>query len=154
MPSRKFREAQEENVVCEKCCEKLFVAIVFDEVFAKINSVEAFFHEIIEFSRRHWSFLVKNCEKKCSINIRRWVIFGHRQQPKPTFRNSTHSPRSPIAFCRQFSATLRSLNIKSRKLSRLEAAHFNTRSRAKRQQIKFYSRKKYFLKIICCQIRC
>ena len=39
----KFREAQEENVVCEKCCENFFVAIVFYVVFAKVKSVEAIF---------------------------------------------------------------------------------------------------------------
>lgn len=81
----------------------------------KAKSVLKICVEVETFSRRHWPIFVKNCEKKCSINNRRRVISGHRQQPKPTFRNSTHSPRSPIAFCRQFSATLRSLNIKSRK---------------------------------------
>lgn len=49
--------------------------------------------------------------KRNVLKLGREAISGDRHKPKPTFRNSTHSPRLPIAEFFQFSATLRSINI-------------------------------------------
>lgn len=125
---RIIRSTEEEKVSCVKnAVKKLPMPIVIDVKFAKVQWQRIVFHWTvagkIPAPLSHISPIVKSCEKKCAINNRRWAILGFRLKPKPTFRNSTHSPRSPIAFSHQFSATLRSINIKSRKLFSFSAAH-------------------------------
>lgn len=130
--------------------------IVIDVEFAKrhkrcIGSLPSAFG----FSQHHWPTFPpneKNCEKKCSKISDREAISGDRHNPKPTFRNSTHSPRLSIAFCRQFSATLRSINIQiPKKLFSFSAAHFNIKIRAERQQFQLSPEKiKIFLN--CCRV--
>lgn len=126
----------EEKVSCVKNAVK---TIVIDVEFAKKHKRCISFHpSAFCFPQHHCPTFPpseKNCEKKCSKISGRGAISGDRHKPKPTFRNSTHSPRLPIAYCRQFSATLRSINIQiPKKLFSFSAAHFNIKIRAERQQ--------------------